>query len=78
MYLYQGGDDGNEGQHNSDHQLDEDEGLDEDLLLGEDHLHVGHGHVREGLDHNVALRHALCASSHAGFQCEDKSAEAIY
>ncbi|KAA6418873.1 MAG: hypothetical protein FRX49_11229 [Trebouxia sp. A1-2] len=59
VYLYQGGDDGNEGQHNSDHQLDEDEGLDEDLLLRENHLHVGHGHVREGLDHNVTLRHAL-------------------
>ena len=59
VYLEQGGDDANDGQHDSDQQLDEHKGLDEDLLLREDHLHVSHGHVREGLDHNVALRHAL-------------------
>ena len=58
-YLGYGSDDSDECQDNSNQQLDENNGLDEDLLLGEDHFHVGHGHIMEGLDHHVAHGHAL-------------------
>ena len=64
-YLCHSGDNGEDGQDDCGHQLDEDEGLDEDLLLWEDHLHIRHGHIIEGLDHNVALRHALKCTNNA-------------
>ena len=58
-YLYQRSHNCNDSQYNCDNQLDEHKGLDVYSLLWKDHLNVCHWNVRKGLDHNVALSHAL-------------------